>query len=55
MVVDVREFAGAVLKITDEPRLRSLAFVQLCVQAMLGMNSEEAMDCLTEGGGDFAA
>lgn len=53
VVEDVREFAGAVMKMTDETRLRSLAFVQLCVQTVLGMNSEEAMDCLTEGGGDF--
>lgn len=53
VVEEVREFAGAVMKITDETRLRSLAFVQLCVQTVLGMNSEEAMDCLTEGGGDF--
>jgi len=53
VVEEVREFAGAVMKMNDEPRLRSLAFVQLCVQTVLGMNSEEAMDCLTEGGGDF--
>lgn len=53
VVEEVREFAGAVLKITDESRLRSLAFVQLCVQTTLGMNNEDAMDCLTEGSDDF--
>lgn len=50
---EIREFAGAVMKVGDDTRLRSLAFVQLCVQTILGLGSEDAMDCLTEGGGDF--
>lgn len=37
----------------DEPRLRSAAFVLLCTKTLLAMEDEEALDALTEGGGDF--
>lgn len=37
----------------DEGRLKSLAFVYLCVQTILDLDAEVAFDCLTEGGGDF--
>jgi AIPR protein len=49
----IREFAREVLKVNDDTRLRSLAFVQLCVQTLLGLSADEAMDCLTDGGDDF--
>lgn len=38
---------------SDEIFRRSAAFVLLCVKTMLGMSEEEALECLTEGGGDF--
>ncbi len=44
------------LRITQDEkdkRLRSLAFVYLCVRTMLDLDETEAFDCLTEGGGDF--
>ncbi len=36
-----------------EPKLKSLAFVYLCVKTMLDLDVDETFDCLTEGGGDF--
>lgn len=53
-VVDsIRERAGTELGIIDDTRLRSLAFVHLCVETMLDLEDESAFDCVTEGGGDF--
>jgi hypothetical protein len=49
----LREQASRLLKITDEERLRSLAFVFVCVQTVLDLEEDAAFDCLTEGGGDF--
>jgi hypothetical protein len=37
----------------DETSLRSIAFVALCAKVMLGLNDDEAIECLTEGGNDF--
>lgn len=37
----------------DEIKLRSTAFVVLVVKTLLDITEEEAIDCLTEGGGDF--
>ncbi|MCP4687145.1 MAG: abortive phage resistance protein, partial [Desulfobacterales bacterium] len=37
----------------DEARRRSTAFVFLAVKTVLDLPDEEALDCLTEGGGDF--
>lgn len=53
VVEEIREKADAELNIRDEPKLKSLAFVYLCVKTLLDLESEEAFDCLTEGGGDF--
>lgn len=50
---DIREQARDDLNINQEGRLKSLAFVYLCVKTMLDLTDEEAFDCLTEGGGDF--
>lgn len=41
------------LNLHDPGRLKSLAFVYLCVQTLLDLDMEQAFDCLTEGGGDF--
>lgn len=41
------------LNIQDPQRLKSLAFVYLCVKTMLDLDMDETFDCLTEGGGDF--
>lgn len=50
---EIRDQARNELNINDAGRLKSLAFVYLCVKTMLDLDMEEAFDCLTEGGGDF--
>lgn len=51
---EIQELAVEILNIKNEPiKLKSLAFVYLCVQTILDMAQEETFDCLTEGGGDF--
>ena len=53
-VIDqIQQQAADELHITDRGKLKSLAFVYLCVKTMLDLDNEEAFDCLTEGGGDF--
>ncbi len=50
----IRTQAADELKIlNDETKLKSLAFVYLCVKTMLDLDSDAAFDCLTEGGDDF--
>lgn len=49
----IREPATKQLKISDPAKLKSLAFVYLCVKTVLDLDGEETFDCLTEGGGDF--
>ena len=53
IIDDIREPAAEQLKISDPPKLKSLAFVYLCVKTVLDLDGDEAFDCLTEGGGDF--
>lgn len=53
IVNDIRQKASEELRIRDESRLKSLAFVYLCVKTILDLEGEDAFDCLTEGGGDF--
>jgi hypothetical protein len=51
---NIREQAESELHIkNDQIKLRSLAFVQLCVKTTLDLDDERTFDCLTEGGGDF--
>ena len=50
---EIAERAREELNIQDQQRLKSLAFVYLCVKTMLDLDVEEAFDCLTEGSGDF--
>lgn len=50
---EIRAQALSELNFNDEARLKTLAFVYLCVKTMLDLNVEDAFDCLTEGGGDF--
>ena len=50
---DIRQKASEKLRITDEGRLKSLAFVYLCVKTILDLDGDDVFDCLTEGGGDF--
>ena len=53
-VIDqIQQQAADELNITDRGKLKSLAFVYLCVKTMLDLDNEEVFDCLTEGGGDF--
>lgn len=51
----IREPVRAQLGNLDDSRLKSAAFVFLCVQTLLQLTDEEAIDCLTEGGNDFGA
>ena len=50
---EIRQQAETDLGIKDSGRLKSLAFLYLCVKTLLDLDTEEAFDCLTEGGGDF--
>ena len=50
---EMRQQAAEELHITEAGRLKSLAFVYLCVRTLLDLESSRAFDCLTEGGGDF--
>jgi hypothetical protein len=50
---DIRSWADEQLRIKEEGRLKSLAFVYLCVGTVLDLEDDDAFDCLTEGGGDF--
>jgi len=53
VVNDIRQRAAEELRIKEDNRLKSLAFVYLCVKTILDLDSDDAFDCLTEGGGDF--
>lgn len=50
---DIRERALTELRIQDEDKLKSTAFVFLAVKTVLDLTDDEAFDCLTEGGQDF--
>ena len=50
---EIRQPAETGLRIKDSGRLKSLAFLYLCVKTLLDLDKDEAFDCLTEGGGDF--
>jgi AIPR protein len=43
----------AILGALDETKLRSVAFVVLCIKVMLDLTDDEAVEALTEGGNDF--
>lgn len=49
----IRKQAAEELSIQEPGRLKSLAFIHLCVRTMLDLDPEAAFDCLTDGGGDF--
>jgi hypothetical protein len=53
VVNDIRQKSATELLIQDEGRLKSLAFVYLCVKTILDLEDDDTFDCLTEGGGDF--
>ncbi len=40
-------------EIKDNGKARSKAYVQLCVQTVLEMDRDSALDCVVDGGGDF--
>ncbi|MCG9885609.1 MAG: AIPR family protein [Cyanobacteria bacterium] len=52
VVKNIRQRAYEELRIQDN-KLKSLAFVYLCVKTILDLDDDDAFDCLTEGGGDF--
>jgi AIPR protein len=49
----IRQQADEELGIRDAGKLKSLAFVYLCVKTILDLDADLTFDCLTEGGGDF--
>jgi AIPR protein len=49
----IRQQADAELHISEAGKLKSLAFVYLCVKTILDLEDDSAFDCLTEGAGDF--
>lgn len=49
----LKEQAAVELKVTEAVKLKSLAFVFLCVKTLLDLSDDEAGDCLTDGGNDF--
>ncbi len=53
IVNEIRQPASEQLRIEEPQRLKSLAFVYLCVKTVLDLEAEEAFDCLTEGSSDF--
>lgn len=53
IIENIREPAAEQLRISDPTKLKSLAFVYLCVKTVLDLEGEDTFDCLTEGGGDF--
>jgi hypothetical protein len=53
LMEEIRDQAREELNIRDDSRLKSLAFVYLCVKTTLDLDMEETFDCLTDGGGDF--
>jgi hypothetical protein len=50
---EIRQKAADELNLKDEEKLKSLAFVYLCVKTLLDLDLEDAFDCLTDSGGDF--
>ena len=53
IVNNIKQPACEQLWIEEPQRLKSLAFVYLCVKTVLDLEVDETFDCLTEGGGDF--
>jgi len=53
IIEEIREPAAEQLQLSDPTKIKSLAFVYLCVKTVLDLDGEETFDCLTEGGGDF--
>jgi hypothetical protein len=49
----IRLQANEELHINEAGKLKSLAFVYLCVKTILDLDDDSAFDCLTEGAGDF--
>lgn len=49
----IRQQAAEELRINDPDKLKSLAFVYLCVKTILDLDNSNTFDCLMEGGGDF--
>lgn len=50
---EIQELARVEFNIPEGDRLKSLAFVYLCVKTVLDLDVSEAFDSLTDGGGDF--
>ncbi len=50
---EIRQKALDELTLRDEEKLKSLAFVYICVKTLLDLDLEDAFDCLTDSGGDF--
>lgn len=53
IVNDIRAKAKDDFNVSDEEKLKSLAFIYFSVKTILDLSDEEAFECITEGGGDF--
>lgn len=53
IVDEIRQDADQQLNIRESQRLKSLAFLFLCVKTILDLDYESCFDALTEGGQDF--
>ncbi|NJK68380.1 MAG: AIPR family protein [Microcoleus sp. SU_5_3] len=53
VVNDIRQKSVEELHIQDENKIKTLAFVYLCVRTILDLEDDDAFECLTEGAGDF--
>lgn len=53
LVGEIEKDAKERLRIIDDNKLKSLAFVYLSVKTVLDLSYEETFECLTEGGDDF--
>lgn len=50
---EIAQWAHDELNVIAPDRLKSLAFIYLCVKTMLDLDAQEAFDCITDGSGDF--
>lgn len=53
IIEEIRVPAAEQLETSNPVKLKSLAFVYLCVKTVLDLDDDETFDCLTEGAGDF--
>lgn len=53
IVDEIRQQANDEFNLRDPEKLKSLAFVYLCVKTLLDLDNDHTFDCLTDQGNDF--